>query len=214
MYLFLLRDSSFFALLQKIDEEMAEAVRCAGCPHCGSALHRADYPRKPRGGPPSLNEEAEVKAAEKDEQEKLVQKYDQRFSLCCGRDGCRRRATPPSVRFLGRRVYLGAVVVLLSAMLNGVKPWRVAKLQRHIPVSRRTPVRWREWWLTTFVHTPFWRAARAFWMPPVDESHLPASLPERFAGDERCRPESCLRLLQPLTTRSCSMPVMAGSPAW
>jgi hypothetical protein len=38
-----------------------------------------------------------------------------RFSFCCDRDGCRNRATPPSVRFLGRKVYLGAVVMLISA---------------------------------------------------------------------------------------------------
>jgi len=37
-----------------------------------------------------------------------------RFSLCCGARAVRKRATPPSVRFLGRRVYLGAVVIVAS----------------------------------------------------------------------------------------------------
>jgi hypothetical protein len=46
------------------------------------------------------------------------------LSLCCSRDGCRRRMTPPSVRFLGRRVYLGAVLVLVSAMQQGSLPGR------------------------------------------------------------------------------------------
>ena len=42
--------------------------------------------------------------------------FGRRFSLCCGREGCRHRATPPSVRFLGRRVYVGAVVIVASAI--------------------------------------------------------------------------------------------------
>ena len=46
------------------------------------------------------------------------------------REGCRRRHTPPSVRFLGRRVYAGLVVVLVSAMHHGLKPERVQMLAR------------------------------------------------------------------------------------
>ena len=48
--------------------------------------------------------------------------YGYRLSFCCDRDGCRKRATPPSVRFLGRKVYLGAVVVLVAAMRQGPRP--------------------------------------------------------------------------------------------
>jgi hypothetical protein len=43
---------------------------------------------------------------------KLPEDDDRRLSLCCSQ--CRRRTTPPSVRFLGRRVYLAAVVVLVQ----------------------------------------------------------------------------------------------------
>jgi hypothetical protein len=42
--------------------------------------------------------------------------FTRRFSLCCGREGCRRRATPPSIRFLGRRVYVGAAVIIASVV--------------------------------------------------------------------------------------------------
>ena len=42
------------------------------------------------------------------------EEFVRRFSLCCGREGCRKRATPPSLRFLGRRVYLCAVVLVAS----------------------------------------------------------------------------------------------------
>lgn len=54
--------------------------------------------------------------------------YRKRLSFCCARPGCRRRVTPPSVRFLGRRLYVAAVVVLVTAMAPGVTPKRAAYL--------------------------------------------------------------------------------------
>src|SRR5258708_17558960 len=90
----------FFRWLAEIDEETSRQVALGGCPACGGRLHRGDYPRKPRGG--LLGIAGEV--------------FSKRISLCCGRAGCRKRATPPSVRFLGRRIYLGAAVVLASAL--------------------------------------------------------------------------------------------------
>src|SRR5271157_4368665 len=67
-------------------------------------LHRSDYDRKPRGALIAPAGEAFVR----------------RFSLCCGREGCRKRATPPSLRFLGRRVYLGAVVLVASMLAQAL----------------------------------------------------------------------------------------------
>jgi hypothetical protein len=214
MYLALLGESSFFALLQRIDHELAKRARGHGCPWCGSALHQADYPRKPRGGPLWLEGEATETITEQDKEEgKLA--YDVRFSFCCGSEGCRRRLTPPSVRFLGRRFYLGVVVVLAGALLNGATPWRIRRLQAHLPISRRTLARWRAWWLETYVRTPVWQAERARWMPPVVESELPASLLGRLPGeDAAARMTSCLRLLEPLTTRSCPALAVLGSLAW
>ena len=95
MYQRLLREASFFELLLQFDEDLAGEVREAGCP-CGGVLHSARYPRKPRGGPESLGREHAMRA-----------------SFCCAEDGCRRRATPPSLRFLGRKVFFGVVVLLL-----------------------------------------------------------------------------------------------------
>jgi hypothetical protein len=43
-------------------------------------------------------------------------------------EGCRTRLTPVSVRFLGRRVYLGAIVLLACVLRQGPTPWRVARL--------------------------------------------------------------------------------------
>jgi hypothetical protein len=50
----LLRDTRFFALLTRLDQDLAEQTRTQGCP-CGGRLHRAHYPRKPRGGPADLS---------------------------------------------------------------------------------------------------------------------------------------------------------------
>jgi hypothetical protein len=98
-----LADQKLFQLLEKVDADLTAEARSKGCLLCGGPMHRSDYERKPRGGP----------------------QWDLRFSLCCAQEGCRRRQTPPSVRFMGRRVYVGLVVVLVSAMVHGLKPERV-----------------------------------------------------------------------------------------
>ncbi len=159
----LLNDLDFFLMLLRFDQDRSEEVRAAGCPYCGSKLHYARYTRKPRGAPAGLP------AA-----------YDRRESLCCSADGCRRRVLPPSLRFFGRRVYLGPVFVLVSAMINGITEKRAAELYELVGVSIRTLARWRKWWRKTFPRTVFWQGSRARFMPPPDESLLPASLLECF----------------------------------
>jgi len=62
------------------------------CPPC--------YPRKPRGIP-FVPEES----------------YEYRLRFCCAEDGCRRRITPPSVRFFGRKVFLSAGRGVISSRL-------------------------------------------------------------------------------------------------
>ena len=158
------------------------SCRAAGCPDCGGALHSANYRRKPRGRSAALGEE-----------------HDRRFSFCCSVDGCRDRSTPPSLRFLGRKVYLAVIVTLIAAMRDGVTERRLGKLAATIGVDRRTVARWRGWWLESFAATPFWRAASAGLMPPVDASGLPAALLERFAGDAREQLIAFLSFLGPIT---------------
>ena len=46
--------------------------------------------------------------------------------------------TPPSVRFLGRKVYLAAVVILVSAMQQGPSAWRVHELSELFGADRIT----------------------------------------------------------------------------
>jgi len=153
--------AALWPVLTKIDGDLAEQAWIEGCVHCGGVLHRADYPRKVRG----------------------VSLEARRHSFCCAREECRRRETPGSVRFLGRKVYAGLIVVVLSALRHGLSGQRVRTLQEHLGVDRRTLERWRRWWLEQFVRSGSWRVARARLVPPVDEAALPWSLWERFTGE-------------------------------
>ena len=180
----LLRDTSLYDVLLKVDHDLAAEARAAGC-SCGGVLHSARYPRKPRGGPDDLGPE-----------------YGTRLSFCCATEGCRRRMTPPSVRYLGRRVYLGTVVVLVTALRAGLTARRGAQLREALGVSVRTLARWRHWWRETFVASPFWHGMKGRFAPPVDAVELPASLLERFVADHaRDRLVALLRFLAPLTAR-------------
>jgi hypothetical protein len=181
----ILLDANFYTFLFQIDRDLAAEARAAGC-LCGGVLHSARYPRKPRGGPRGLGPD-----------------YETRLSFCCAKEGCRRRTTPPSVRFLGRRVYLGAVVVLVSVLEGGVTAKRGQRLRELLGVSRRTLKRWRKWWREVFMASLFWKQAMGHFVPPVDVAMFPASLFERFMGsDVPDRLVRLLRFLSPLTTRS------------
>jgi len=71
------------------------------------------------------------------------------------------------VRFLGRRVYAGLVVVLMTTMIHGLKPGRIRRIREALQIDSRTLKRWRQWWLDNFVRSSFWKAGRARFMPPL-----------------------------------------------
>ena len=183
MYHELLRNASFWSFLFTVDQDLAATRRDQGCP-CGSRLHCANYPRKPRGGC-----------------EKLPESYGYRLSFCCERDGCRKRTTPPSVRFLGRKVYLGAVVVLVAAMRQGPSPRRVRELTELFRADVRTIARWRKFWCEHFPQTPFWKVARTRFVPGLAIADLPRALLEAFIHRQDSREdwERLLRFLAPIT---------------
>jgi hypothetical protein len=170
-------------LLPRIDDDLAAKARAAGCSFCGGRLDVADYPRSP----PNANE--------------LGDDYAWRRSFCCAIEGCRRRRTPPSVRFLGRKVYLGAVMVLATSLQHGPSKKSVTKLSALLGISRRTLVRWRRWWSTMFATSRFWTSLRGRFMPVVDEAAMPESLLSRMSGTDEPAVIALLRLLAPMTTR-------------
>lgn len=177
-----LRDARFWLVLLEIDRDLAEEARQGRCRLCGGPLHCAHYRRKPRG----------VEAVE------LSLEFRYRLSFCCG--SCRRRLTPPSVRFLGPKVYLGAVVVLVTAMRQGPTPTGLRKLRELFGADRRTIARWQALWTEVFPATRFWRVEKARFMPPVEEGELPQSLLGAFAGSQLAEKlRAALRFLAPIT---------------
>ena len=103
-----------------------------------------------------------------------------------------------SVRFLGRRVYLGLAVVLVSARHAGQIP-AAARLGEGLGVSVRTLERWRRWWQTGLALTPLWQAQCARFMPPVARERLPGELLGRFTGPAGAPLLRLLLFLSPLT---------------
>jgi hypothetical protein len=167
LYQAVLADARFHEQLLVFDRDLSAAAQAGGCGPCGGALHAAPFGRKPRGGPAGLSQD-----------------YARRFSFCCSVDGCRKRMTPPSLRFLGRKVYLATVVTLIAAMLHGTTPARLTRLSIVPGIDRRTLARWRAWWLSTFTGGPF-----ALIAPP-----------------------SCRRSTSPACQHRCSIVLPATSP--
>lgn len=171
-------DTIFFNMLLKIDRDVAEKIQQNRCPYCGGPLHQAHYPRKPRGAP-----------------EDLDASHCLRFSFCCGREGCRKRVMPPSVRFLGRKVFFAPIVLLLCSMMSILSSDEALKLRSLYQTSRRTVYRWRSWWQNEFASSRVWRGIKGYLSPPPQPVDLPGSLLNRFAGDVRDQLISCLKFL-------------------
>ena len=116
------------------------------------------------------------------------------------REARRRGAT---VQRVPRRVYLGAIVVLVTALRHGAGAVRVAKLREWFGVTWPTLARWRAWWTETFPMTDFWRSVGARFSPPVTTAMLPESLRQRFAqAEESDSLIAVLRFLAPITARA------------
>src|SRR3990167_3296407 len=142
--------ASFHLLLNKIDQEFANTIKQQRC-SCGGELHQANYPRSPFGLP-----------------EQFRDQYDERFSFCCAL--CRKRITPQSVRFFGRRWFPAPLLLLISVLTLGVNKRRLAQIKRYfgIVISESTLRRWRKWWREFFITTPFWQQGRGLF-PATDQ---------------------------------------------
>jgi hypothetical protein len=176
----------FFEELEALDRAIARRVAASRCPVCGGPLHAGNYPRKPRGA--LVAPEGET--------------FLVRFSFCCGREGCRKRATPPSLRFLGRRVYLGVVVIVASVVAQVLD----AVSAKATGVPGRTARRWLAWWRGPFLATEVLLTIRAR-LVGVDVDGIPRSIVERLPGTALEQTRTMLHLLAPITTG----PVLDGA---
>lgn len=182
----ILSSIAFFQSLLCLDERIFIEVQARGCP-CGGSLHQSNYPRTALG---ILEAAAEL--------------FEVRFSSCCNQDGCRKRRTPPSVRFLGRRRFSFVLVLLASVLTHGANSRRKTQLQGLLSVSETTLRRWRKWWQKEFVTTPFWAKLCGMFSPPILPSQLPGELLGRSSIHEPDKLViSILSLLSPLSTTSC-----------
>lgn len=127
-YIKILKDTSFIELLYKIDKDLADQThREKCCPNCGGKLDVANYPRKPRGCG--------------------ISDYHLclRFCLCCRNDGCRKRCSPPSIRFMGRIVYWSLWVILISYFMNN-SDYQQKQISTLFSIDRQTLRRWKYFW--------------------------------------------------------------------
>jgi hypothetical protein len=180
---FLVSDPTLFSSLVEFDAELAEEILAKGCPHCGhESLHQSHYPRKPRGLHPDHRDV-----------------FSFRFSFCCA--ACRRRVTPPTLRFLGRKIYIGLIVILASCCEGRITAW-FSRIASQTGIALRTLWRWRTFWTKAFPQSSLWREASGRLMPPPDRSCLPQSLLARFICCDSDGRVALLRFLSPMTTNS------------
>lgn len=104
-------------------------------------------------------------------------------------EGCRRRTIPPSCRFLGRKVYFAAVVLVVVPMRQRRSgSASAAKLREAFGVSWETVLRWMSFFDEVFPRTTSWKRLRGSVQASVGDDDLPAGLLEVMveqAGDRR-----------------------------
>lgn len=182
-----LYNASFHSLLNTIDQELADQAKEKGCSYCGNQLDQADYPRSPFGLP------AQFRTA-----------YEERFSFCCA--DCRKRTTPTSVRFFGRRWYPAPLLVLISVLTLGINERRLTQIKQHfgMTVSQSTWRRWRRWWRESFIETRFWQQAKGQLLPTpaITRGPYPRVLLDAFQGDLEEKIGLLLQFFAPLSAGS------------
>lgn len=181
MYHPLLTDARFHNILFDLDRLIAEQVRQEHCRFCQGNLHQSHFPRKPKGVPEGTHSD-----------------YSIRFSYCCGTEGCRKRSTPPSMRFLSRKVYSSVVIILIFLLKPETDESRIEMINRLLgtTLSVETLRRWRHFWTKDLPQTHTWRRL------PVHQilsQELPMSLLDLF--QKACEQSFImgLKLILPLT---------------
>ena len=182
MYHYLLLDTRLYNSLFALDLLIAEQTKQSKCLFCGGVLHQSHFPRKPRGIPAAG----------------LHCDYPIRFSYCCSQEGCRKRLTPPSMRFLSRKVYSSVIIFLIFLFKASTDESKVDELNKffNTTLSVETLRRWRDFWKNTVPqsHTFKRQGFNCFIAP-----NLPSSLLSLFAGPLSQQLEMSLRWILPLT---------------
>jgi hypothetical protein len=157
MILELLQKIKLYQLLYFIDVDLAECLRAKACPYCGAPLHVSNYFRKPRGGPDNLPEEFLI-----------------RHSFCCYNEGCRKRALPVSCRFWHRKVYWGAVILVVTTLRQGrTVGYSAGKLQKMFGISHHTLKRWMIYFEQIFPFSRIWQKCKGRIGFNISHSNLP-----------------------------------------
>ena len=181
MYHPLLTDARFHNILFDLDRLIAEQVRQEPCRFCQGNLHQSHFPRKPRGVPKGTHPD-----------------YSIRFSYCCGTDGCRKRFTPPSMRFLSRKVYSSVVIILIFLLKPETDESRIETINQLLgtTLSVETLRRWRHFWTKDLPQTHTWRRLA---IRHSLSQKLPMSLLALFEETAKCSLIKGLKLILPLT---------------
>ena len=158
--------ANLYRFLLQIDLDTLALEQDRPCPHCGGKLDRADFMRKPRGS--ILGPEDDLR----------------RFSLCCREDGCRKRLTPKSVRFMGRKVFLGFYILLVSSLPKKKENSQIDELGKKLLVSHQTLKRWVMYWRKDFSKSVFWLREQGLFNPPFEGDNFATILMSRFQVQE------------------------------
>lgn len=161
----LAQKSPLYSFLFKLDVELYEQTKQAGCPHCEDGrLDDGFYERHPKGGPDDLPDELR-----------------ERRSLCCAKQGCRKRTLPPSCLYLGRKLYWKAVIlVVLACRQKRENSWTYEKLQARFGVSRSTIWRWANYFEEFFSESDEWKKRRGYVVEQIDRDSIPGAVWEIF----------------------------------
>lgn len=173
----------FHSVLNVIDRDLMDQAKKEGCSFCKNTLHQANYPRSPAGMPSEFRVH-----------------YDARLSLCC--NSCRKRTTPPSVRFFGRRWFPAPIFIFICILQCGINERRLAQIKKHfgITVSESTWKRWRRFWREAFMTTKFWQREKGI-LPAIVKTNqnITRVLFDLFNGNLEEKMRLLLRFLSPLT---------------
>ena len=141
-----LEDKSVWFFMVHLDTLMARRFRAAGCPYCGGKLDVANYPRAAHGLELSRSIDAK------------------RFSFCCR--VCRRRATPPSVLYFGRRWRISVLFLSVCERILQGKRVNLTHFSQQSGIPLATLRRWRKWWRKRFPRTAQWRVRQSELLRP------------------------------------------------